>query len=382
MKKKMAFVDLTNFKDWPMGGMLEYELAILPYLAEHFDLDIWGYSVDGHAQDSLSLNGKNYPIRISGNCKTTRRLIPNFWRGLSLLKRQKDFFGKYDVVYAHTGSCLSAISYLVDKNRTKLVYHQHGLNYKADHSLMALLQRPFYQKAQKEADLVFVVSDSSSVAKYALEQKKLSSAQYVPIGSPINLGKFNESAILERIEKRKEKRITNFIYTGRLSAFKNVRLLVQAFAKYVKNVNSEAVFKIAGLGEEFGLIDKIKKDLDVDKNVILLGNVTHSDIYSLLQEADAFLTASGGEGVSVSVLEAFASGLPVICGRVPGLEKQITDHKTGLFVDKMNVDSFYEKMVELNSCQYELAQNCLLEAKKYDAVFIVKKIIDEIEKLY
>ena len=32
MKRKMAFVDLTNFKDWPMGGMLEYELAILPYL--------------------------------------------------------------------------------------------------------------------------------------------------------------------------------------------------------------------------------------------------------------------------------------------------------------------------------------------------------------
>ena len=44
MKRKMAFVDLTNFKDWPMGGMLEYELAILPYLAEYYDLDIWGYS--------------------------------------------------------------------------------------------------------------------------------------------------------------------------------------------------------------------------------------------------------------------------------------------------------------------------------------------------
>lgn len=31
VKKKMAFVDLTNYKDWPMGGMLEYELAILWY---------------------------------------------------------------------------------------------------------------------------------------------------------------------------------------------------------------------------------------------------------------------------------------------------------------------------------------------------------------
>lgn len=43
MKKKLAFVDLTNFKDWPMGGMLQYELSILPYLCDHYDIDIWGY---------------------------------------------------------------------------------------------------------------------------------------------------------------------------------------------------------------------------------------------------------------------------------------------------------------------------------------------------
>lgn len=59
MKRKMAFVDLTNFKDWPMGGMLEYELAILPYLAEYYELDIWGYSVNGIAPAPLVLNGKN-----------------------------------------------------------------------------------------------------------------------------------------------------------------------------------------------------------------------------------------------------------------------------------------------------------------------------------
>lgn len=59
MKRKMAFVDLTNFKDWPMGGMLEYELAILPYLAEYYDLDIWGYSLNGVIPMPLVLNGKN-----------------------------------------------------------------------------------------------------------------------------------------------------------------------------------------------------------------------------------------------------------------------------------------------------------------------------------
>ena len=108
MKRKMAFVDLTNFKDWPMGGMLEYELAILPYLAEYYDLDIWGYSLNGVIPMPLVLNGKEYPVHVCGNCSTNRRIIPNFWRGLSIFKHKSYFLNRYDIVYAHTGSCMCA----------------------------------------------------------------------------------------------------------------------------------------------------------------------------------------------------------------------------------------------------------------------------------
>ena len=104
----MAFVDLTNFKDWPMGGMLEYELAILPYLAEYYDLDIWGYSLNGVIPMPLVLNGKEYPVHVCGNCSTNRRIIPNFWRGLSIFKHKSYFLNRYDIVYAHTNYYLNA----------------------------------------------------------------------------------------------------------------------------------------------------------------------------------------------------------------------------------------------------------------------------------
>ena len=99
MKRKMAFVDLTNFKDWPMGGMLEYELAILPYLAEYYDLDIWGYSLNGVIPMPLVLNGKEYPVHVCGNCSTNRRIIPNFWRGLSIFKHKSYFLNRYEEFY-------------------------------------------------------------------------------------------------------------------------------------------------------------------------------------------------------------------------------------------------------------------------------------------
>lgn len=379
MKKKLAFVDLTNFDNWPMGGMLEYELAILPYFCEHYDVDIFGFSVDGISPESLNINNVSYPIEVCGNCRTKGKIIPNFYKGVLTALCSK--LHNYDIVYAHTGSCLVGAKFAVDKS-TKLVYHQHGLNYQKDYSLMSLIQRPFYNLAQKYADAICVVSDVESVKRYALSRNSKAMDKYMAIGSPINLSKFDFENNRFRIEQRKDKKAKYFLYTGRLSSFKNVKTLVQAFALYVKNEVHDAEFKIAGTGEEYELILKMSKDLKIQNNVKLLGFVPHSDIFNLLQEADVFLTASGGEGWSVSVLEAYASGLPVICGKVPGLEKQVIDGETGLFVDNLTPLDFYRKMQQINGCKYEMGIKCIEHSKQYDARIIAEKIIKKIDSLF
>lgn len=377
-KKKMAFIDLTNFKDWPMGGMLEYELAILKYLVKKYDVEIWGVSVDGKVNPSVDIDGVAYPIHVWGNVRTSKRIIPNYWRGLSIYFSKKNFEKDYDVVYSHTGSCLVALNYMIDKKKTLLVYHQHGLNHRKDFSLMSLLQRPLLNKAQKVADLVFVVSNPESVEVYAEEMQHKSKAKFVSMGSPINLKQFNEKQIRERIENRKVLATKEIVYTGRLSAFKNAKTLVEAFSKYLLG-NPDAILKIAGFGEELDIIKKQIKEKGIENKVQLLGILPHEKIYQLLQNADVFATASGGEGVSVSVLEAYASGLPVICFRVSGLERQVIDHVTGIIAKEHAADGLFEAMKELDNCRTELALNCLDEAKKYNAESITEKIVTEID---
>lgn len=381
-KKKMAFIDLTNFKDWPMGGMLEYELAILKYLVKAFDIDIWGVSVDGKMNRDILLDGVEYPIHIFGNVKTSKRIIPNYWRGLELKNCKKNFSKDYDVVYAHTGSCLIAAEKLVDRKKTKLVYHQHGLNHRGDFSLMSLVQRPGLSMAQKAADLVFVVSDPDSVADFAGEMKNKTRAKFVAIGSPINLDRFSEKEMIDKIKSHSGMPTKNFLYTGRLSAFKNVKTLIDAMRLYVDNVNSDAVLKIAGTGDQFDNLCKQIKELHLEKNVKMLGAVPHEQVYSLLQDADVFLTASGGEGVSVSVLEAYAAGLPVVCFKVPGLEGQIKNGITGFFAAEPIVEDFYNAMVKVNEDRTGLAMNCVVEAKKYDSSIIAGRIRNAINELY
>lgn len=379
--KKMAFIDLTNYNDWPMGGMLEYELAILPYICEHYDVDLWGFSVNGVPPAPLVINGKKYPVNIAGNCTTKRKLVPNYWRGLNLMKFGKQFYDKYDIIYSHTGSCMTAISRIVNREHTKLVYHQHGLNYLTDKSLFTKIQKPFFKWAQKASHLVFVVSDYDSVKVYSEKQQRFSKAKYVAVSSPINLEKFNLATIKKRIEDHKDKNTSIFIYTGRFTPYKNAKLLVEAMSLYCKRINPDAILRLVGSGEELDIIRNLRKELDIEKNIQIYGAVPHIKIYELLNSSDVFLTASGGEGCSVSVLEAYASGLPVICGKVRGLEKQVVDGYTGYFVDDFTPESFYKKMVLLDKNRAKLSANCLEHAKKYDAATISKQIIDEIDSL-
>lgn len=149
--------------------------------------------------------------------------------------------------------------------------------------------------------------------------------------------------IKRKIENRKDVESKKFLYTGRLSKNKNVKLLVTAFERYVKNGHSDAVLNIAGSGEELDLLKRMKLELGINNNVNVLGQVPHDEIYDLLKEADVFVTASEGEGCSISVLEAYASGLPVICGRMPGLEGQVSNNKTGIFVKDMTAECFMRR---------------------------------------
>ena len=113
----------------------------------------------------------------------------------------------------------------------------------------------------------------------------------------------------------------------------------------------------------------------------MLGAVKHDKIYDLLMTSDAFLTASGGEGVSVSVAEAYAAGLPVVCFNVPGLSGQVVDGVTGKIAFSQTEAGFFDAMKYVNDNHTELALNCMEAAKKYDSEKISNLITEKILSL-
>ena len=79
---RIAFVYLSNFKDWPSGGMLSYVRNLLPYfyVDGKSDIEYWGCSVDQIKRDKFAIHGREYNLNLYSDVKTSKKIIPNFFR--------------------------------------------------------------------------------------------------------------------------------------------------------------------------------------------------------------------------------------------------------------------------------------------------------------
>jgi sugar transferase (PEP-CTERM/EpsH1 system associated) len=115
---------------------------------------------------------------------------------------------------------------------------------------------------------------------------------------------------------------------GRLDPVKDHLALLEAFARLVPV--PDVVLVIAGEGPCRAALEARVGALGLDKRVRLLGE--RGDVPDLLRAMDVFVLSSIGEGVSNTVLEAMATGLPVVATRVGGTPELVIPGVTGLLV--------------------------------------------------
>jgi sugar transferase (PEP-CTERM/EpsH1 system associated) len=117
---------------------------------------------------------------------------------------------------------------------------------------------------------------------------------------------------------------------GRLDPVKDHVGLLRAFA--AATAGRPAVMLIAGEGPCRGRIENVVRELGLGDRVRVLGE--RQDIPAILNALDLFVLASVGEGMSNAVLEAMATGLPVLATRVGGNSELVVDEITGILVPR------------------------------------------------
>jgi glycosyltransferase involved in cell wall biosynthesis len=170
-----------------------------------------------------------------------------------------------------------------------------------------------------------------------------------------------------------------FVCVGRFAPQKNHSLLLKAFALGpASNPNTHLV--LVGAGALQGQLEALSKDLGLTAQVHFLG--LRREIPDVLGAMDVFVLSSDYEGNPLSVMEAMASGLPIVSTAVGGVPDLFESGKEGLLVQPGNALALAKSMVSLlkdREARQSLGKAAALRARdKFD----VSTMVHAYETLY
>lgn len=155
--------------------------------------------------------------------------------------------------------------------------------------------------------------------------------------------------------------------TRSLEEIYNVACIIRAFKK-VHDRFPESELGIVGDGSQREQLEQVAVDLGLEECVIFYGPIDHSEIQNYYDKYDIYVNASNVDNLPGTILEAYASGLPVVTTNPGGIPYMVKDQVTGLLVNTEDPDSLAEKVIELvehPEAALKLAENAREECRKY-----------------
>ena len=153
-------------------------------------------------------------------------------------------------------------------------------------------------------------------------------------------------------------------------------------AKIVTEHIKNAKFVIAGEGELREKLNAMIRDLDLNKNIMLIGAVPRALMPKLMRTASLYVNTSLADGMSPSMLEACASGLPIVSFDVGGADDVIDDGVNGFLVPLKDYKMLASRIIYLLKNTDVLKSMSIMARKKAEERFNINTRIDAIISIY
>lgn len=242
-----------------------------------------------------------------------------------------------DVILVEYGHHAYRLLPLLEICGIPFVVHFHGFDASADE---VIKQCDHYHSVFERASKIIAVS-------------KVMGQKLLDLGCPedkILYNTYGPNPDFESVKAQLSKQ--QFIAMGRFTEKKAPYYTILAFKK-VLEFFPEVKLLMAGDGDLLSTCQNLVRYYKLEKHVMFLGVVTPEEFRELLSESLAFvqhsITAANGdmEGTPVVILEASASGLPVISTHHAGIPEVILHEETGLLCEEHDVDAMAENMLKL-----------------------------------
>jgi len=199
--------------------------------------------------------------------------------------------------------------------------------------------------ALERADAFFC--DCDTVRQKANGFREFSGAQVVQFPWGVKRGEFSPVGPLPPGELfQREEGTSSFIYTRSYEPLYGTDVLLSAFAR-AHSANAALRLILAGSGSQDQGVRSFVEAQGLNDAVSLLGPRPPSELPMWFRAADAYISCAKSDGTSISLLEAMATGLPVIVTDIPSNREWVAEPQNGWLAPSGSPAGVAEKMLQV-----------------------------------
>ncbi|MEK3725220.1 glycosyltransferase family 4 protein [Paenibacillus sp. FSL H8-0034] len=274
---------------------------------------------------------------------------PLQWNNLKAYHELKTIMNRenYEIVHCHTpmGGMLARLAAReARKHGTKVIYTAHGFHFCQGAPLLNwLVYYPIEKILSHFTDCLITINEED----YALAVKRGFKAQRIEHvhGVGVNTERFQPLDDIHKQEIRLKfgYQPDDFLmfYAAEFNKNKNQQLLIEALAM-IKDECPNARLLLAGEGVLQAKCSDLAKRLGVSDKVDFLGY--RNDVDQILPMCDIAVASSIREGLPVNIMEAMASGLPIIACDNRGHRELVSNHKNGWILEQNDSQGLADKI--------------------------------------
>lgn len=171
-----------------------------------------------------------------------------------------------------------------------------------------------------------------------------------------------------------------WLAVGRFEEAKDYPNLIRAFASVVRR-RGRTVLLIVGQGPLRKEVERLARELGVTAYLRFMG--VRGDIPDLMNAADGYVMSSAWEGLPIVLLEASASGLPVVATDVGGNREVVLEGKSGILVPPKDHEALARSMLQIMALPQEIRVSMGMQARQHiEDHYALDKLVDQWEALY